>query len=132
MTQLPTLTGQNYSTAWSKFRLERVIAKKHAFEIFIFFIACNAIIFILYLFQFDWLQYINGVFQLIDHSITNSTKVVVSSPSFYTKLFERVKTTPERTIANYILWRFTLAQVKNLPSDVKDITQKFEKVGDVS
>lgn len=78
--------------------------------------------------QFDWLLYLNTVFSQVNYTFENSTEMVITSPDFYRQMVDKVLATPNRTIANYMLWRFTANRIRNLPKDIQAIKQKFDQV----
>ena len=69
------------------------------------------------------------MFGLVNYTYDLSSELVMTSPEYYTKVIEKLQTTPNRTIANYLLWRFASNRVRNLPKAIQNIKQKFDKVG---
>uniref|UniRef100_A0A7G3AIY0 Putative m13 family peptidase n=1 Tax=Lutzomyia longipalpis TaxID=7200 RepID=A0A7G3AIY0_LUTLO len=52
----------------------------------------------------DWLDYINAILPE-KLKVTEKEQIIISVPTFFKDLEEVLKTTPKRTIANYMMWR---------------------------
>lgn len=62
-------------------------------------------------------------------TILLSDDVVVYAPKFLRLMAEKVSETPNRTLANYLIWRITMYRVTNLPKSLIDIRRQYRKVG---
>lgn len=50
----------------------------------------------------DWLEYINAI---LPFPVTKNEQIINANPSFFEKLGNILKSTSNRTLANYIVWR---------------------------
>ncbi|XP_067950670.1 neprilysin-like isoform X2 [Watersipora subatra] len=78
--------------------------------------------------EFDWLLYINNLFSNVNYTFDLNDEVVITAPEYYKKVVAKLEETPNRTIANYLLWRLTANRVQNLPKGIQNVKQSFEQV----
>ncbi|GAB6022924.1 NEDD8 protease Nep2 [Chamberlinius hualienensis] len=74
--------------------------------------------------KFDWQYYLNSVFEGIKNFTENET-LIVSQPISLLKLFELIEETDNRTIANYLMWRYLLKYAWHINNVTRDRTFKF-------
>ncbi|XP_025083164.1 neprilysin-4-like [Pomacea canaliculata] len=72
--------------------------------------------------MFDWSAYINGLMHYgsAPPQVTRSEKIIITSPSFFQKLFPLLETTPTRVMANYLM--------SSLHSHMKHLTSRFRQI----
>lgn len=51
--------------------------------------------------------------------------VIVSVPTFFEKLGSILESTPKRTIANYLMWRFVIANANALTDNIRKRQQIY-------
>ncbi|XP_050738565.1 neprilysin-2-like isoform X4 [Eriocheir sinensis] len=76
--------------------------------------------------EIPWLEYINRVLHPF-FTVNIEEPVVVGVPDYVKNLGKLLKNTPNRVIANYMLWRVTSASVGYLSEDARDIQLEYSK-----
>lgn len=74
----------------------------------------------------DWLDFINFVLP-VDLKVNENETVVNSVPKFFKQLDDVLKSTSERAIANYLMWRVVYTTSKTLTTELRD--QRLEISG---
>ncbi|XP_053378929.1 neprilysin-like isoform X2 [Mercenaria mercenaria] len=80
--------------------------------------------------QFDWLEYIGGVFDLegVKIPMNESEHVVVRAVPYFEKLFNVLQKHGKRVVANYLVWYITNNRARNLDSRFRDLRKAYNKV----
>ncbi|XP_045161647.2 neprilysin-like [Mercenaria mercenaria] len=80
--------------------------------------------------QFDWLEYISGVFDLenVKIQVNESEPVVVEAIPYFEKLFSVLQKHGKRVVANYLVWFIIKHRASNLDSRFKDLITEYNKV----
>ncbi|CAG5130956.1 unnamed protein product, partial [Candidula unifasciata] len=72
---------------------------------------------------FDWLTYVHSLTSRPELGLTGVTEeeiIINASPPYYQRLIDVLATTPNRTVANYIVWRFVRSIVFTLGDNYKE------------
>ncbi|XP_053378992.1 neprilysin-like [Mercenaria mercenaria] len=80
--------------------------------------------------QFDWLEYISGVFDLenVKIQVNESEPVVVEAIPYFEKLFSVLQKHGKRVVANYLVWFIIKNRASNLDSRFTDLITEYNKV----
>lgn len=74
----------------------------------------------------NWLDYINA-FLPSGLKVKENEIAINSVPQFFEQLEHILNTTPNRTIANYLLWRTVLATSGTLTNNLRELKLDFYK-----
>ncbi|GFR64348.1 endothelin-converting enzyme 1 [Elysia marginata] len=77
--------------------------------------------------EFEWLVCLQRLFSHVGISITDQEPLVVYAPSYLAGLGRLYKTTDNRVIVNYLLWRLMMNWVNNLPTKYRNIKNDYIK-----
>ncbi|KAF2902180.1 hypothetical protein ILUMI_04005 [Ignelater luminosus] len=72
--------------------------------------------------QIEWLRYLNIV---TNNKIQHSERIVSFCTEYFQNLVFLLSQTPQRTIANYLLWRFVRNRINNLDNRFQEAKQRF-------
>ncbi|GAB1602196.1 neprilysin-4-like [Argonauta hians] len=75
----------------------------------------------------DWYRYLSETFEAVNISLTQDEPVVIYAMDFLTNLEQILKVTPNRTLANYMIWRIVMNRVNNLPKKYRDIKKEYHE-----
>lgn len=75
----------------------------------------------------DWLRFINVLLPDDDIRIDANETIIVTVPTFFAQLTQLLDRTPNRTVANYLLWRAVEATVMYAPAVLRDLLHEFER-----
>ncbi|XP_070560613.1 neprilysin-1-like isoform X2 [Ptychodera flava] len=77
---------------------------------------------------FDWLEFFSQFGASWSETLQDSEEIVVYEPRYVREITEVVQNTPDRTIANYIVWIITMNRISQLSSNFRDVEQKYDEV----
>ncbi|XP_053379464.1 neprilysin-1-like isoform X2 [Mercenaria mercenaria] len=77
--------------------------------------------------KFDWLRYLKATFRDTPVTIDDNEPVVLWMKPYYDQLFPLLEKTPNRTIANYIVWRLITKQFITLEEQFSLMKLQFRK-----
>jgi len=80
------------------------------------------------LYDYDWVNHFNVMFNNKDVVITPDEIVNVKVPIFMTKLQAYIGTVPKRVIANYMMWRYIKSSMPFLDKQALGIVHDYNKV----
>ncbi|KAJ6649466.1 Neprilysin-2 [Pseudolycoriella hygida] len=75
----------------------------------------------------NWLDYMNAMLPE-DQSVNENDTVNNMQPEFFNELGKFLASTPNRTLANYIMWRAVNSVTTKLTTDVRNLRFEFNKV----
>ncbi|XP_064642955.1 neprilysin-1-like isoform X2 [Lineus longissimus] len=75
--------------------------------------------------EIQWLYYFNG---LVEEELDENEKVVLFALKYFKKLGKLLKSTPKRTLANYLLWRVTMGFAPELTEPYQLVKNQYIKV----
>ncbi|XP_060581148.1 membrane metallo-endopeptidase-like 1 [Ruditapes philippinarum] len=80
--------------------------------------------------QFDWLEYIQGVFDIenVGIALDENEQVIVLDVSYFKRLFNVLQKHGKRTVANYVVWTIVQNRASNLDSRFRELLTDFNKV----
>ncbi|XP_060577796.1 neprilysin-like isoform X2 [Ruditapes philippinarum] len=80
--------------------------------------------------QFDWLQFITGVFDIegVKIAINHSEPVVVRAVPYFEKLFNVLQKHRKRVVANYMVWYIMQNRARNLDNRFRDLITEYNEV----
>lgn len=70
---------------------------------------------------FNWTEYLEIMMEENSFKVEDQTSVVVHSLEFFKKLVRLLKSTPKRTVANYLMWRVVDLKYTLLSSDFTEL-----------
>lgn len=76
---------------------------------------------------FDWLRYLQLVFQPVNKTISISEEVVVYAPEYLANMINIVNRTSKRTLTNYLVWRIMMNRITNLPEMYRNVQKEYQK-----
>ncbi|XP_060595469.1 neprilysin-4-like [Ruditapes philippinarum] len=77
--------------------------------------------------KFDWIKYLHEIFIRVNVTVNDTDTVVVYAPEYLKKMIDLVDETEERTLTNYIIWRFMMNRVPNLPGKYRELRTEYYK-----
>ncbi|XP_035829151.1 neprilysin-1 [Aplysia californica] len=77
--------------------------------------------------EFDWLQYLQRVFEPVNITITAEEQVVVYGPTFFDNFGPVYTKVDKRVVMNYLIWRNLMRRIPNLPRKYRNIKNDFYK-----
>lgn len=77
--------------------------------------------------DFDWLKYLQLAFKHVNININSSEEVVVYSTNYLAAMGMLIKSTPKRTLANYLIWHIVMNRISNLPQKFLDLKRNYNK-----
>ncbi|KAK6176069.1 hypothetical protein SNE40_014425 [Patella caerulea] len=78
--------------------------------------------------QFDWLQYLNGVYKKYNITIGPDEDLIVYEPKYLKNALDLVKNTSPSTVANYFLWRVIMARLDDMAEEFRLLRTGYNKV----
>lgn len=75
----------------------------------------------------DWVRFINALLQPAELRVDANETIIVTVPTFFAQLTDLLGRTPNRTVANYLLWRAVEATVIYAPDGLRDLLHEFER-----
>lgn len=74
-----------------------------------------------------WVEYIDAM--LPDHlNVTDDEIVVNTVPTFFAALQALLQSTPQRTIANYVIWQTVEFGLSYSTKELRDINQEYNRI----
>lgn len=74
----------------------------------------------------NWLEFVNGLFPTLD--LSENEPIAVTDLKFFAKLGKLVRSTPKRTLSNYLLWRLTTMAIPYMSKSYRDIETKYQEL----
>ncbi|XP_037075869.1 neprilysin-2-like [Pollicipes pollicipes] len=72
-----------------------------------------------------WVDYTNKLLEDAGHQVSSNESVNVNHPEFFKNLTGLLQVTPNRVLANYLLWRVVKGSVSQLNLAARDVRLKF-------
>lgn len=72
-----------------------------------------------------WVTYVNNLLRAAGHQVTADEPVIVDVPEYMKKATKLLKETPNRVLANYMLWRVVYGSVGMLTEEARDVQLEF-------
>ncbi|XP_077998291.1 membrane metallo-endopeptidase-like 1 [Glandiceps talaboti] len=77
---------------------------------------------------FEWLRFYKGLRASWCDSLKDSEDIVVYEPGYVKDVTVLVEQTPNRTLANYLIWSITMGRISQLSSAFRDVELEYDEV----
>ncbi len=78
--------------------------------------------------QFDFTSYLRQVYLLANVTLVDADIVFISEIDFMRNVSSIIDQESPRTLQNYVVWRFIMSQIDNMPKRFRMIKQEFTKI----